>query len=162
MLELKLLKIKKPDEANLILGQSHFIKTVEDLYEVLMNNVPGIKFGLAFVESSGACKVRCEGNDEDLKKMASENALEIGAGHSFVVLIKNAYPINVLNAIKNIPEVCNIYCATANSVQVVVAEAQDGSRGILGVIDGLRPKGIESEKDIAWRKEFLRKIGYKL
>jgi adenosine/AMP kinase len=162
MLELKLVKVKKPDEANLILGQSHFIKTVEDLYEVLVNNVPGIKFGLAFVESSGACKVRCEGNDPELKKLACENALEIGAGHSFIVFIKNAYPINVLNAIKNIPEVCTIYCASANPVQVIIAEAKDASRGILGVIDGLKPKGIESEADTAWRKEFLRKTGYKL
>jgi hypothetical protein len=162
MLDLKLIKIKKPDDINLILGQSHFIKTVEDLYEALVNNVPDIKFGLAFVESSGACKIRSEGNDPDLKKLASDNALRIGAGHSFIVFIKNAYPINVLNAIKNIPEVCTIYCASANPVQVVVAEAKDGSRGILGVIDGAKPKGIESEADIVWRKEFLRKIGYKL
>lgn len=162
MPELKLVKIKKPDDLNFILGQSHFIKTVEDLYEALVNNVPGIKFGLAFVESSGACKVRAEGNDAELKKLAAENALEIGAGHSFIIFLGNAYPINVLNAIKNIPEVCNIYCASANPVQVVVAEAGDGSRGILGVIDGAKPKGIETGADIAWRKEFLRKIGYKL
>ena len=162
MPDLKLIKINKPDDINLILGQSHFIKTVEDLYEVLVNNVPGIKFGLAFVESSGACKIRSEGNDPELKKLASDNALEIGAGHSFIVFIKNAYPINVLNAIKNIPEVCTIYCASANPVQVIVAEAKDGSRGILGVIDGAKPKGIESEADKLWRKEFLRKIGYKL
>ena len=154
-------KIKKPDEVNLIFGQSHFIKTVEDLYEVLVNNVPGIKFGLAFVESSGACKVRSEGNDPELKKLAEENALEIGAGHSFLVLIKNAYPINVLNAIKAIPEVCNIYCASANPVEVIIVETDMG-RGILGVVDGVKPKGIESSEDIAWRKEFLRKIGYKL
>lgn len=162
MLELKLVKVKKPDEVNLILGQSHFIKTVEDLYEVLVSNVPDIKFGLAFVESSGACKVRAEGNDQELKKLAAENALEIGAGHSFIIFIKNAYPINVLNAVKNTPEVCTIFCATANSVQVIITEAQDGSRGILGVIDGAKPQGIESDTDIAWRKEFLRKIGYKL
>lgn len=161
MLELKLVKIKKPDEVNLILGQSHFIKTVEDLYEVLVNNVPGIKFGLAFVESSGACKIRCEGNDPELKKLASGNALELGAGHSFLVFIKNAYPINVLNAIKAIPEVCTIYCASANPVEVIIAQTQQG-RGILGVIDGLVPKGVESSEDITWRKEFLRKIGYKL
>jgi hypothetical protein len=161
MMELKLVKIKKPDEINLILGQSHFIKTVEDLYEVLVNNVPGIKFGLAFVESSGACKVRSEGNDPELKKLAETNALEIGAGHSFLVLIKNAYPINVLNAIKNIPEVCHIYCASANPVEVIIAETDMG-RGILGVVDGSKPKGIESSEDITWRKEFLRKIGYKL
>jgi adenosine/AMP kinase len=162
MLELKLVKIKKPDEVNLILGQSHFIKTVEDLYEVLVNSAPGIKFGLAFVESSGACLVRCEGNDPELKKMASNNALEIQAGHSFLIFLKNAYPINVLNAVKNVPEVCTIYCATANTVSVIVAEIEDGSRGILGVIDGAKPKGVESDADIAWRKELLRKIGYKL
>jgi adenosine/AMP kinase len=161
MLELKLVKIRKPDEVNIILGQSHFIKTVEDLYEALVNNVPGIRFGLAFVESSGACKIRSEGNDPELKKIAQDNALEIGAGHSFLVFIKNAYPINVLNAIKAIPEVCTVYCASANPVEVIVVETDTG-RGILGVVDGLRPKGIESSEDIAWRKEFLRKIGYKL
>lgn len=161
MLELKAVKINKPDEVNIILGQSHFIKTVEDIYEALVNNVPGIKFGLAFCESSGACKVRAEGNDEELKKLASENCLEIAAGHSFVVFLRNAYPINVLNAIKNIPEVCNIFCASANPVEVIVAETGMG-RGILGVIDGAKPQGIETEKDIAWRKELLRKIGYKL
>ena len=143
------------------MGQSHFIKTVEDLYEVLVNNVPGIKFGLAFVESSGACKIRCEGNDVELKQIASENALSIGAGHSFIVFMKNAYPINVLNAIKNIPEVCHIYCASANPVEVIVAQTDMGC-GILGVVDGSKPKGIESEEDLAWRHEFLRKIGYKL
>ncbi len=161
MLELKSVAVKKPDDVNLILGQSHFIKTVEDLYEVLVNNVPGIKFGLAFVESSGACKVRCEGNDPELKNLASSYALEIGAGHSFIIFIKNAYPINVLNAIKNTPEVCGIFCATANPVEVVIAESKEG-RGILGVIDGLKPAGIESDTDISWRKGFLRKIGYKL
>jgi uncharacterized protein len=162
MAEIKSVKIRKPDDLNLILGQSHFIKTAEDLYEVLLNCVPGIKFGLAFVESSGACKVRCEGNDPQLKNLAAENALEIGAGHSFLIFLKNAFPINVLNALKNIPEVCAIYCATANSVEVVVAEAENGGRGILGVIDGAKPAGIESDADMAWRKEFLRKIGYKL
>ena len=161
MLELKLVKIKKPDDLNLILGQSHFIKTVEDLYEVLVNNVVGIKFGLAFVESSGACKIRSEGNDPLLKKLAEDNALEIGAGHSFIIFIRNAYPINVLNAIKNIPEVCTIYCASANPVEVIIAETKEG-RGILGVIDGSKPKGIESGEDIVWRHEFLRKLGYKL
>jgi len=161
MLELKLVKIKKPEEVNFILGQSHFIKTVEDLYEVMVNNVPGIKFGLAFVESSGACKVRLEGNDAELKELAGQNALEIGAGHSFIVFLRNAYPINLLNGIKNIPEVCNIYCASANPVEVIIAESQQG-RGILGVIDGAKPKGIEAEADISWRKELLRKIGYKL
>ena len=162
MPEVKSIKVKKPDDVNLILGQSHFIKTVEDLYEVLVNNVPGIKFGLGFVESSGACKVRYEGNDAELKKLAADNALEIGAGHSFIVLMRNAFPINVLNAIKNIPEVCALYCATANPVEVLVAENKEGARGILGVIDGLKPQGIETDSDKAWRKEFLRKIGYKL
>jgi hypothetical protein len=161
MLELKMVKIRKPEEVNLILGQSHFIKTVEDLYEILVNNVPGIKFGLAFVESSGACKIRSEGNDPELKKLAQENALDIGAGHSFLIFLKNAYPINVLNAIKNIPEVCTVYCATANSTEVIIAETPTG-RGILGVVDGSKPKGIETDEDIAWRKEFLRKTGYKL
>ncbi|TRZ50557.1 hypothetical protein D4Q80_00090 [bacterium] len=161
MVEMKLVKIKKPAEVNFILGQSHFIKTVEDLYEVLVNNVPGIKFGLAFAESSGACKVRSEGNDAQLKQLAAENILEIGAGHTFIVFLKEAYPINVLNAVKNIPEVCNIYCASANPVEVVIAESEMG-RGILGVIDGSRPKGLESIEDIAWRKNFLRQLGYKL
>lgn len=161
MLDIAIIRIKKPDEVNLILGQSHFIKTVEDLYEALINSVPEIKFGLAFAESSGACKIRSEGNEPGLKKLAEENALEIGAGHSFIVLLRNAYPINVLNAIKAIPEVCRIYCASANPVEVVIGETEMG-RGILGVIDGLKPKGIENAEDIAWRKDFLRKIGYKL
>jgi adenosine/AMP kinase len=161
MLELKLVKIEKPQDVNIILGQAHFIKTVEDLYEVLVGASPQIKFGLAFVESSGACKVRLEGNEPELKKICAENALNIGAGHSFIVALRNAYPINVLNAIKNIPEVCQIFCATANPVEVIIAESQNG-RGILGVIDGLLPQGIENEEDIRWRKEFLRKIGYKI
>jgi hypothetical protein len=162
MSEIKSVKIKKAGDLNIILGQSHFIKTVEDMYEALVSNVPGIKFGLAFVESSGACKIRCEGTDPDLKKQAAENALEIGAGHSFIIMLKDAYPINVLNAIKGLPEVCAIYCATANPVEVIVAENAEGARGILGVIDGEKPKGIEEASDIAWRKEFLRKLGYKL
>lgn len=161
MLDLKLVRITKPAEVNFILGQSHFIKTVEDLYEALVNSVPGIKFGLAFAESSGAAKIRSEGNDQQLKDLARENALEIGAGHSFIVLLRNAYPLNVLNAIKALPEVCNIYCASANAVDVVIAESESG-RGILGVIDGLKPAGIELQEDISWRKEFLRKVGYKL
>lgn len=160
MLEFKTVKIQKPQDVNLILGQSHFIKTVEDLYEVL-SNVPGIKFGLAFAESSGSCLIRSEGNDVRLKEQAQDNALEIGCGHSFVILMRNAYPINVLNAIKNVPEVCLIYCASANPVEVIIAETQSG-RGILGVIDGSSPKGIEGAPDISWRKELLRKIGYKL
>lgn len=161
MLEFKTVKIKKPSDENVIIGQSHFIKTVEDLYEVLAASVPGMEFGLAFVESSGACKVRVEGNNAELKKAAADNALEIGAGHMFIVLIRKAFPINVLNAIKAVPEVCSIYCASANPIEVVVAETENG-RGIMGVIDGLKPKGIESNEDIAWRKEFLLKIGYKL
>ncbi|HTZ11069.1 MAG TPA: adenosine-specific kinase [Candidatus Margulisiibacteriota bacterium] len=161
MLEFKMVKINKPDAVNLILGQSHFIKTAEDLYEVLAN-VPGMKFGLAFVESSGVCKVRLEGNDEELKKLAAENALEIASGHSFVVFLRNGYPVNVLNAIKNIPEVCNIYCASANPVEVIVAENQTGSRGILGVIDGARVQGVETEGELESRRSLLRKIGYKL
>jgi len=161
MLELKIIKIDKPLDLNFILGQGHFIKIVEDLYETLVNSVPGIKFGLAFSEASGACKIRCAGNDADLKELACKNALELASGHSFIIFLKDAYPINVLNAIKNIPEVCNIYCATANPVEVIVADSQNG-RAILGVIDGLRPKGVENDADIAWRKELLRKIGYKL
>jgi uncharacterized protein len=161
MLEIKSVKINKPEDVNIIIGQSHFIKTVEDLYEVLVNSVPGIKFGLGFAESSGACKIRSEGNDPELKKLASDNCLGIGAGHSFIILLRNAYPINVLNAIKNIPEVCSIYCASANPVEVIIAETESG-RGILGVIDGAKPKGVETDADISWRKDFLRKIGYKL
>ncbi len=160
MLEIKAVKIDKPDDLNFILGQSHFIKTVEDLYEALAN-VPGAKFGLAFSEASGACKVRCEGNDPALKELASKNALEIACGHSFIIFIKDAYPVNVLNAIKDIPEVCNIYCATANPTEVIIAQSQSG-RGILGVIDGLIPKGAEGPDDVSWRKGLLRKIGYKL
>lgn len=161
MVELKIVKVEKPDEVNLILGQSHFIKTVEDLYEALVGSMSQIKFGLAFCESSGACKVRSEGNDPELKKLAEDNLFKIGAGHSFLVLLKDAYPINVLNAVKNVPEVCQVFSATANPVEVVVAETAQG-RGILGVIDGLKPKGIETKEDISWRHEFLRKIGYKL
>ena len=161
MLELEAVKINKPQDLNFILGQSHFIKTVEDLYEALVSTVPGIKFGLAFAEASGACRVRSEGNDPELLDLARKNMLELGCGHSFIVFLKNAYPLNVLNAIKNIPEVCNIYCATANSVEVIVARSQSG-RGILGVIDGASPQGLEESADVAWRKELLRKIGYKL
>lgn len=161
MLELKLVKIQKSEEVNLILGQSHFIKTVEDLYEVLISASAGIKFGLAFCESSGACRVRSEGNDAKLKKLAQDNALQIGAGHSFIIFLLNSYPINVLNAIKDIPEVCRIFCASANPVEVIVVQTDLG-RGILGVIDGSSPQGLESSEDIAWRKDFLRKIGYKL
>ena len=160
-MDLKIIKIKKSEDIQLVIGQAGFIKTVEDTHEALINSVPNIKFGLAFCESSGPCLVRHSGNDSDLEKLATSTALELACGHSFIILIKNAYPINVLNAIKNIPEVCNVYCATANDVEVVVAESGQG-RGILGVIDGLRSKGIETAKDVKDRKEFLRKIGYKL
>ena len=160
-MELKIVKIEKPEEINMILGQSHFIKTVEDVHEVMVTSVPGAKFGLAFCEASGACLVRASGTDEELVELAKKNALALSAGHSFIVLMRDAYPINFLNAIKNVPEVCRIFCATANPVEVVIAETEQG-RGILGVIDGLRSKGIEGEEDIAWRKDFLRMIGYKL
>ncbi len=161
MLEFKAVKIKKPDDINVIIGQSHFIKTVEDVFEALVGAVPGIKFGLAFVESSGACKVRVEGTDPEMKQLAAENALAVGAGHCFMVFLRNAYPLNVLNAIKAVPEVCSIYCASANPLEVVVAETDSG-RGIMGVIDGLKPQGIENNADIKWRQDLLRTIGYKL
>lgn len=159
-METKLVAIKKPDEINFILGQSHFIKTVEDLYEILVSSVPGIKFGLAFCEASGACLIRSEGTDDEMTGLAIENAKAIGAGHSFFIFLKDAYPINVLNAVKNCPEVCRIYCATANPCQVIIAESEQG-RGIMGVIDGSAPKGVEDEAGIKWRKELLRQIGYK-
>jgi len=159
--ELKIVKIEMPKECNLVLGMSHFIKTVEDLYEALMNAVPNIKFGIGFCESSGPCLVRCEGNDEELKSLAAEKALNIGCGHCFIILIKNAYPINILDKIKQVPEVCTIYAATANPLEVIIAETDQG-RGILGVIDGMKSKGIETEEDVKERKVFLRRIGYKL
>ncbi len=159
-MELIIVKIDAPKETNLILGQTHFIKSVEDLYEALITSVPGIKFGLAFCEASGKCLVRSDGNDEELKKAAKENALAIGAGHSFLIFMRNAFPINVLTAIKNVQEVCSIFCATANPVEVIIAKTELG-RGILGVIDGESPKGVETEKDEAERKKFLRSIGYK-
>jgi adenosine/AMP kinase len=161
MLEFKTVKIQVPEGCNVIFGMAHFIKTVEDLYEALVNSVPNIKFGIGFCESSGPCLVRHEGNDEELRLLAAEKALEIACGHSFIIFIKNAYPINVLDKIKNVSEVCTIYAATANSLEVVIAETEDG-RGVVGVIDGLKSKGIENEEDIRMRKEFLRKIGYKL
>ncbi|MDH4222699.1 MAG: adenosine-specific kinase [candidate division Zixibacteria bacterium] len=160
-METKIYKLEMPKDTNVILGQTHFIKTAEDLYEVLVSSAPGIKFGLAFCEASGPCLVRSEGNDEELKKLAETCAFEIGAGHSFIIYIKNAFPINVLNAIKNCPEVCNIFCATANPVEIIMAETEQGG-GILGVIDGFKSKGIEKDEDVKHRKEFLRKIGYKL
>jgi uncharacterized protein len=159
-MELKLVQINKPEEVNLILGQAHFIKTVEDLYEAMVTSVPDIKFGLAFCEASGACLIRAEGTDDALKSLAVENIKDIGAGHSFLIFLKNAYPVNVLNAVKACPEVCHVFCATANPCQVVVAESEQG-RGILGVIDGHAPKGVEDESWIKWRKDLLRQIGYK-
>ncbi|RCK77016.1 MAG: putative transmembrane protein [Anaerolineae bacterium] len=154
-------KIEKPEEINFILGQSHFIKTVEDIHEALVSTVPGIRFGLAFCEASGKCLVRWTGTDAAMIELAHKNALAIAAGHSFILFLGQGYfPINVLNTIKMIPEVCRIFCATANPVEVLVAETEQG-RGILGVIDGFPPKGIEGEEEIAWRKDFLRKIGYK-
>ena len=160
-MEITVVQIEKPEAVNFIFGQSHFIKTVEDLYEALINTVPGIKFGLAFAEASGACKIRCAGNQPELIELASKNMLKLGCGHSFIIFLKEAYPINVLNAIKNVPEVCNIYCATANPTEVIVAQGEAGC-GILGVIDGLSPVGLEDSADIVWRKNLLRKIGYKL
>jgi len=161
MLEFKTIKVRKPEDVNIILGQSHFIKTVEDLYETMVNAVPGIKFGLAFAESSGACKIRVEGNDAELKTIAAENASAIGSGHCFIICMRNAFPVNVLNAVKAVPEVCGIYCAPANPVEVIVAETENGC-GVMGVIDGAKPKGVESAEDISWRHGLLRKIGYKL
>lgn len=159
-MRLETVRMQVPEGSNLILGQSHFIKTVEDLYEVMVNTVPGIKFAIAFNEASGPCLVRVEANDEELKSAAVANALVIAAGHVFVILIRNAYPINVLSRIKECFEVCNIYCATANPVEVAIASTQQG-RGILGVIDGSSPKGVESPQDVKERKELLRKFGYK-
>jgi adenosine/AMP kinase len=159
-MDLKVVKMKVPEECNLILGQSHFIKTVEDLYEALATSTPDIEFGLAFSESSGECLVRVEGNDEELKKIAAENSLSLSCGHSFIILMRKAYPINVLTQLKMVPEVCNIFAATANPLEVIVAETEQG-RGIIGVIDGLKPRGVEDDKGVEWRKSFLRKIGYK-
>ena len=160
-MELQLVDIKLPAECNLILGQSHFIKTVEDLHEVMVNAAAQIQFGLAFCEASGPCLIRVSGNEASLQKAAVENAEAIGAGHSFIILMKQGFPVNVLNAIKQCPEVCRIYCATANPVQVVIASSDQG-RGILGVIDGFSPKGIEDSDQVAERRQFLRQIGYKL
>jgi hypothetical protein len=159
-MELKVVNVEVPQDCNLILGQSHFIKTVEDVYEALASSAAGIKFGLAFCESSGECLVRHDGNDPELRRKAAEAALTIGCGHSFIVLLRGAYPINVLTQLKAVPEVCGIYAATANPLQVVVAETEQG-RGIVGVIDGAKPRGVEDEAGIKWRKDFLRKIGYK-
>jgi hypothetical protein len=160
-MELELVSIEKPEEINFVLGQSHFIKTVEDIHEALVGTVPGIRFGLAFCEASGKCLIRWSGTDEQMIELAQKNAQKIGAGHSFILFLGSGYyPINVLNALRTVPEVCRIFCATANPTQVIVAQSDQG-RGILGVIDGFSPKGIEGEEDIAWRKNFLRQIGYK-
>ena len=161
-MEIKVVEIEKPEPINFILGQSHFIKTVEDLHEALVNSVPGIKFGLAFCEASGKCLVRVSGNDDAMLALATRNALAVGAGHSFIIfLAEGFYPINILNAVKNVPEVAHIFCATANPTQVLVAVTEQG-RGILGVIDGFSPLGVEDAAEKDWRKGFLRMIGYKL
>jgi len=160
MLEMKAVRMEFPADANIIVGQSHFIKTVEDLYEAVAGTVPQAKFGLAFNESSGACLTRSEGNDQALRDVAVRNAQALGCGHTFVLVLQNAYPINLLNAIRNVPEVCSIFCATANPVEVVVAQSEQGC-GVLGVIDGSSPKGVEGASDVTWRHDLLRKIGYK-
>ena len=160
MLEMKAVRMEFPADANIIVGQSHFIKTVEDLYEAVKTTVPQAEFGLAFNESSGACLTRSDGNNQALRETAIRNAQALACGHTFVLVLENAYPINVLNTIRNIPEVCSIFCATANPVEIIVAESAQG-RGVLGVIDGSSPKGVESQSDVAWRHDLLRKLGYK-
>jgi len=161
-MQLTTVRIEKPETTNFILGQTHFIKTVEDVHEALVSAVPGIKFGLAFCEASGRCGVRCSGTEAAMVELARKNALAIGAGHTFLVFLgEGFFPINVLNALKQVPEVCRIFCATANPTEVVVAATEQG-RGVLGVIDGASPQGVEGESDVAWRKDFLRRIGYKL
>jgi len=160
-MEFESIRIEKPENTNFILGQSHFIKTVEDIHEALVTTVPGIKFGLAFCEASGACLIRSTGTDDGLTDLACRNAMRISAGHSFILFLgEGFFPINVLNAVKNLSEVCNIFCATANPVEVIVCDTGRG-RGIMGVVDGEKPRGIEGEADVKWRTDFLRKIGYK-
>lgn len=159
-MELKLVPLEVPEGGNLILGQTHFIKTVEDVYEAIVNTVPQMKFGIAFNEASGPCLTRVEGNDESLKTLAQRNASALGAGHIFVVVLRDGYPINILSRVKEVPEVCSIFCATANPVQVVLAESEQG-RGVLGVIDGFPPKAVETAEDAEKRRGFLRMIGYK-
>jgi len=160
-MELNVVQITKPEDINFILGQSHFIKTVEDIHEALVTAVPGIQFGLAFCEASGACLVRCTGTNDEMTTLARDNALAIGAGHSFILFLgAGFFPVNILNTLKMIPEVCRIFCATANPTSVIVAQTEQG-RGILGVIDGSSPLGVEDEQGVAWRKDFLRAIGYK-
>jgi adenosine/AMP kinase len=153
-------KIDKPDDMNFIMGHSHFIKTVEDLYEAVVQSVPGIKFGIAFCEASGKCLIRYTGNDENLIEIANKNAVKVSAGHTFFIFMENSYPINMLNSIKMVPEVCRIYCATANPTEVILLETEQG-RAVVGVVDGFTSKGVEEEEDIKWRKDLLRTIGYK-
>lgn len=160
-MEIKAVKLEVPEGSNIIVGQSHFIKTVEDLYEVLIGGVPAAKFGIAFCEASGECLIRSEGNDAAMIKVAQQNASKVAAGHTFIIVLKDAFPINVLNAIKMCQEVCTIYCATANAVEVIIAETDQG-RGIMGVIDGASPQGIEDKTGVQWRKKLLRDFGYKL
>ncbi len=161
-MELKLVPIEKPEAINFVLGQTHFIKSVEDIHEAMVTHVPGIQFGLAFCEASGKCLIRWTGTDPDMIELAQKNAEAIAAGHVFVLFLgEGFYPINILQALKRVPEVCRIFCATANPTQIIVAETEQG-RGVLGVVDGFPPKGIEGDEDIAWRRDFLRTIGYKL
>jgi adenosine/AMP kinase len=160
MIDLLAVPMEIPAESNIIIGQSHFIKTVEDIYEAVVSTASQAKFGLAFNESSGACLIRSDGNDEALRETAIRNARTLAAGHVFVLMLQNAFPINLLNALRNVPEVCSIFCATANPVQVVLAKSEQG-QGVLGVIDGSSPRGVEGEEDVAWRHDLLRKIGYK-
>jgi uncharacterized protein len=160
VMELKAIRLEIPENGNIIAGQSHFIKTVEDLYEAIVNTAPQMKFGIAFNEASGACLTRVDGNDADMKSNAARNAQAIAAGHVFVIAMRDGYPINILNRVREIPEVCSIFCATANPVEVILAETEQG-RGVLGVIDGSSPKGIEDQTGAEWRHGLLRKIGYK-
>jgi len=160
MLEFESVRMEFPADANIMVGQTHFIKTVEDLYEAVVNTVPQGRFGLAFNEASGPCLTRADGNDDELRNLAIRNAQAIGAGHIFVLVVRNCYPINLLNAVQSVPEVCNVFCATANPLEVIVAKSEQG-RGVMGVIDGSSPKGVEGPADVAARNEFLRKIGYK-
>ena len=164
-IHLSLVDIEKPEDMNFILGQTHFIKSIEDLYEAVVNSVPSASFGIAFCEASGARKVRSIGNDKELQQLAEQNALALGAGHSFIIFMKDCFPLHILRNIKQVPEVCSIFCATANPTKVIIAETNQNpekGRGIIGVIDGLAPLGIENKDDILWRKKFLRDIGYKL
>ncbi len=159
-MELKVVRLEIPENGNVIMGQSHFIKTVEDIYEAIVNTVPQMKFGIAFNEASGPCLTRVDGNDDELKALATRNATAVGAGHLFIIAMREGYPINITNIVQMTPEVCTIFCATANPVEVIVAETEQG-RGVLGVVDGSSPKGVESEADAQTRRDFLRKIGYK-